>query len=327
MIESLERRQFLAASGAPAIYYDPDATAIKIRGTQGDDQIHVVRRGDRILVTVNDRRRWFDRSAVTWIGIDGQGGDDFISAEFVAVRINAYGGAGRDTIVGGWGDDFIDGGDNADRLIGNAGDDEIRGSAGGDRIIGGAGRDTLWGYSGNDWISGGSGDDYLTGDIGDDTLDGGGGADTAVHHAGRGTQTAVEEHSYLAPSATADPAVQLSIGRNRAGAITILVTAWHGAGGYEKIFGDLSRDGDAFTAYVAGKDLAGPDGLRLQMITVERHTYTLGHLADGTYTFTAQSDTHALATVTIAIANGAPVNPVIYAGPYANSGLAIAARV
>ncbi|MEA2736388.1 MAG: hypothetical protein QOE14_2839, partial [Humisphaera sp.] len=175
MIERLEDRRLLAA-----VFYDDDSQSIKVRGSAGDDQITVIRRGDRVLVQLNDRRRWFDLAKVKWLDVWGAGGNDFVSAEYTPFRARLAGGDGRDTLIAGWGDDYLDGGDNADRLIGNAGDDELRGHVGADRLIGGIGRDTIHGYEGHDWISGGGGDDYLISGIGNDRIDGGAGADTVV---------------------------------------------------------------------------------------------------------------------------------------------------
>ncbi len=52
MIERLEDRRLLSA-----VFFDADSGSIKIRGTQQLDQISLIRRGDRVLVQINDLRR------------------------------------------------------------------------------------------------------------------------------------------------------------------------------------------------------------------------------------------------------------------------------
>src|SRR5439155_13341670 len=160
MVELLEARALLAA-GTGAIFYDADSRSIEIHGTRGNDSISIVRRDQRVLVQLNGRRRWFDAADVQLADIDAFAGDDFVDAQYVPFRVFAFGRAGRDTLVGGWGGDLLDGGDNADRIIGNHGDDSIYGGAGRDRLIGNRGRDTIEGAGGDDQISAGSGDDNL----------------------------------------------------------------------------------------------------------------------------------------------------------------------
>ena len=310
MIERLEDRRLLAA-----VYFDPDSQSIKIRAGEGDDRISVIRRGDRVLVQLNDRRRWFDLAGVKWLDVWGAGGNDFISAQYTPFKAQLYGGDGCDTIIGGWGDDHIDGGDNADRLIGHYGDDELRGDVGADRMIGGAGRDILRGGNGNDWMSGGGGDDYLMSSVGDDRFDGGAGADTAVHFEGRGQLSGVEGHTFVGEGD--DPFTHLSVQREADGSVSVLVAATHYMGGYKRHFGELvTRVGEAFGISLIGDDLAGPDGGRTAMVETQHKTYALGNLADGTYTFTAESDVRVLATVTIRIVNGALVQTPTWPGEY-----------
>jgi Ca2+-binding RTX toxin-like protein len=95
------------------------------------------------------------------------------------------GGAGRDRMVGGAGDDTLAGGAGRDRLIGRAGDDILEGGAGRDRLTGGAGDDTLVGGAGRARLVGGAGDDILEGGAGRDRLAGGAGDDTLTGGAGR----------------------------------------------------------------------------------------------------------------------------------------------
>jgi Ca2+-binding RTX toxin-like protein len=114
----------------------------------------------------------------------------------------ALGYAGRDTIFGRGGDDFIDGGADADALYGNRGDDTVIGGQGADTLLGGDGddrviggngrdlaylgndddtfidngqagangRDTVFGGKGNDTVQGGNGDDVFYGEAGFDVI-------------------------------------------------------------------------------------------------------------------------------------------------------------
>ncbi len=97
------------------------------------------------------------------------------------------GGAGNDSLEGGWGDDSLDGGAGNDSLDGSYGDDVLDGGNGDDSLdgyfgddvlIGGDGNDTLDGSFGDDSLHGGDGNDTLEGRWGDDSLDGGDGDDS-----------------------------------------------------------------------------------------------------------------------------------------------------
>ncbi len=79
------------------------------------------------------------------------------------LRGDLYGGAGRDT---------LDGGDGNDMLRGGWGGDNLRGGDGDDALYGGTGRDTLRDGAGEDLLSGGRGCDtfVLTADGESDTI-------------------------------------------------------------------------------------------------------------------------------------------------------------
>ncbi len=125
--------------------------------------------------------------------IDGGDGDDIIQAVGPS---SLYGQFGDDQIRGGDSADYIDGGDGNDTLNAGGGDDEIDGGAGNDTVDGGAGVDVLRGFVGmddlrggtqNDVLEGGPGLDRLQGDQGDDTLRGGDERD--VIHGNSGSDT------------------------------------------------------------------------------------------------------------------------------------------
>lgn len=159
--------------------------------------------------------------------IDGGAGDDIIVADplspflIIAEALQEevfngqrplnnddriIGGAGRDRIYAGGGDDFVEGGspgvfrgEEGDVVYAGAGDDVVYGdefvgldtatelgnvaqssSAKGDLLSGGAGDDQLIGATAQDVLLGGGGADLLIGGAGDDVLDGGAG-DAAVN--------------------------------------------------------------------------------------------------------------------------------------------------
>jgi Ca2+-binding RTX toxin-like protein len=94
-----------------------------------------------------------------------------------ARKDHIFGGSGNDRICTGGGDDTIEGGIGSDRIDTGAGDDEAIGGNGSDRVLAGPGTDTVFGERGNDRLYGGPGnDDYLNSGLGDDeTVDGGAG--------------------------------------------------------------------------------------------------------------------------------------------------------
>ena len=91
-----------------------------------------------------------------------------------------HGGAGRCTIVGTDGSDFLFDSTRNDVVCGLGGDDTLAGGAGNDVLLGGPGNDRLEGGAGSDVLSGGPGDDTLRAwDRRRDRIDGGPGRDTA----------------------------------------------------------------------------------------------------------------------------------------------------
>ena len=126
----------------------------------------------------------FGLSQIHTATLAGGGGDDTIDASAFGGSVTIDGGAGRDWIWGGAGNDTLHGGAGNDWIWGGAGKDRLIGGGGNDVMRGGSGDDQLDGEAGEsfadrgvDWMYGGGGDDllvgyydYLYGDDGDDTL-------------------------------------------------------------------------------------------------------------------------------------------------------------
>jgi Ca2+-binding RTX toxin-like protein len=100
--------------------------------------------------------------------LDGGNGDDAINGKGC---VN-----GKNTIIGGSGNDFLSG-IGTNYFDGGAGDDKISAGSGNDEIWGGAGNDTIWSGMGNDSVRGGAGNDYIEGSGGNDSLYGDDGDD------------------------------------------------------------------------------------------------------------------------------------------------------
>lgn len=85
------------------------------------------------------------------------------------------GGAGNDSMLGGFADDTI---------YGQAGADFVMAGNGNDSVFGGSEGDTIYGGAGSDWLDGGAGSDRLFGGADADTIYGGGGSDGVYGDAG-----------------------------------------------------------------------------------------------------------------------------------------------
>ncbi|MGR3467038.1 MAG: calcium-binding protein [Shimia sp.] len=108
--------------------------------------------------------------------IDGGDGDDTILSDYSL----------NDTLNGGAGDDLIKGllfeffGSSTTHFDGGAGDDTLLGGYDTDVMEGGLGDDILRGFTGDDTLSGGAGSDTIVGGRGADSIDGGDGFDFVV---------------------------------------------------------------------------------------------------------------------------------------------------
>ena len=221
-MENLEGRRLMAAdcisTGQASICYDPNTETITAMGDNSRNQIvaseHWYDGEKHIRVflsrTVKDglfrghqERIVLERPAdqVDHLFMIGNGGNDDLE-NWTAVPSTAYGGKGKDKMLGGWSTDTFHGGSGNDVLVGSGGDDRLYGEGGNDHILagggndrieGGDGKDFLEGHAGSDHIYGGDGRDVLLGgtegDIlfggdGNDYLDGGPGVDALLGQAG-----------------------------------------------------------------------------------------------------------------------------------------------
>lgn len=112
----------------------------------------------------------------------GGGNNRYASASAAPATIR--GGGGRDTIVGGPGNDLIETFGGADQISAGAGNDTVDTGSGGDSVDGGPGNDSLLGGDGADSLAGGDDNDTLVGRAGNDVLMGGPGADRLFGEAG-----------------------------------------------------------------------------------------------------------------------------------------------
>lgn len=90
-------------------------------------------------------------------------GNDYVDGRGLPARFEmaVLADAGRDTLFGGRGKDYLGGAMGRDRSHGGPGKDWIRGGDGRDRLRGGADSDWIVGMAGNDVIHGGSGRDRI----------------------------------------------------------------------------------------------------------------------------------------------------------------------
>jgi Ca2+-binding RTX toxin-like protein len=142
-----------------------------VNGTAGRDLIFLSESGGVLTAEVNGVVTKFLSATNPRVTVNGLGGDDYINAVFTrSDGLTLNGNAGRDTIVGGSGDNRINGGAGNDLLFGLGGDDTITGGDGNDILFGGPGRDHLDGGPGFDlvfdfsWGWGGGDDDDDDGD-------------------------------------------------------------------------------------------------------------------------------------------------------------------
>jgi Ca2+-binding RTX toxin-like protein len=183
--EYLEARELLSVN---TISFDAKSSQVVIRGTTDADNVVVTSNGaGSIHVRAESPdgvvEADFLEANISSIRFDGSSGDDYFENR-TSMRVEAFGGAGNDTLIGGSGNDRILGQDGNDSLTGGLGDDDLEGGMGDDRIRGGEGNDEISGQEGRDWLYGDAGHDTLDGGVDDDKLLGGSGNDFLVGGSG-----------------------------------------------------------------------------------------------------------------------------------------------
>ncbi len=186
MLENSLEAGFLKLSsgtfGFAAVTSTIPALTLAINGGDGND-----------VIVIGD----IDNEIASRMVVDGQAGDDDLSAAPSRHAVSMTGGDGGDTLWGSRGDDTLDGAGGDDWIFARAGNDSVTGGDGVDRMSGNNGndtlsggddRDSLYGGSGRDSLDGGDGDDVVLGQggsgdtvrggLGDDVIDGGTGIDT-----------------------------------------------------------------------------------------------------------------------------------------------------
>lgn len=178
-LETLDHRVVPSATAS----FNPVTQTVTITGDAADNVAVVSVQSGSVVVVADGTTSAYPASQVrNFLFLGGDGNDQFTNN--TALRANAYGEAGNDTMTGGTGRDDLFGGLGDDILTGNAGDDKIYGSAGNDQIFGNDGKDDLRGEAGDDTILGGAGEDELRGGSGIDTMDGGAGKDRIRYNVG-----------------------------------------------------------------------------------------------------------------------------------------------
>jgi len=175
--EALEHRTLFAAGPAAATAAVVDG-ALHVTGTRKADLIYVAPGAFAGVIDVRVGRAAavigsFNAADLPdGIVVDGGAGSDrLVIGMFTDIPVLLLGGAGKDLLVAGPGDDVLDGGAGPDRLLGGDGNDLLDGGAGADRLDGGAGNDSLSGGTGKDAVTGGDGNDQFDDDLAAEVLD------------------------------------------------------------------------------------------------------------------------------------------------------------
>jgi Ca2+-binding RTX toxin-like protein len=92
----------------------------------------------------------------------GSHDDSVVVSRAIQVPVTLHGGPGKDTLLGGGGNDMVVGGPGDDVLGGRGGEDAIYGGPGSDVIKGGVGDDVLRGGPGRDEVLGGAGSNVVS---------------------------------------------------------------------------------------------------------------------------------------------------------------------
>ncbi len=99
-------------------------------------------------------------------------GNDYVDASSLPAKfqVAALMDGGRDTVLGGAGDDFVNGAFGPDTIDGGGGDDWLRSGSRADKVDGGPGDDKLITQAGSDVVDGGQGSDRIYAGSGRDTV-------------------------------------------------------------------------------------------------------------------------------------------------------------
>jgi protocatechuate 3,4-dioxygenase beta subunit len=126
--------------------------ALLVNGTEGADVIQLLpsNLGDSVIVIMNNvNKGTYSLAGISRLVVMGFGGDDSIMVSKFSVGSIVDGGAGNDTIVGGFGNDVLLGGTGNDSLFGHGGAKIMIGGTGSDQLQGGTGRNILIGGTTN----------------------------------------------------------------------------------------------------------------------------------------------------------------------------------
>ncbi len=165
-------RDMLFPDGVDLLRGDPQDSGVdvtngvmRIIGSIGDDSILInfedTDASNLVTVIVNGEDVFYPLGNVSFIQIDGGGGNDTIEVRNLNVKTTLNGGAGNDIIRGSLGPDRLNGGDGSDWLNGGDNKDTLYGDAGNDKLFGGAGKDYLNGGAGVNVVRGGAGIDRI----------------------------------------------------------------------------------------------------------------------------------------------------------------------
>lgn len=189
--ESLESRRLLSsavlhASGQLRISGDNDANDVVMLGLNSrGDQVDVVMNGGMV--------KSFARSKVKSVAFHGLSGNDSLSVmegtRSFGIKVSFYGGDGNDSFKGGSENDWAYGEAGSDTLILGYGRNIAQGGSGNDTLIGGNNRDTIYGNAGDDAIDAGNGTNISDGGSGNDVVIDGVSASGDVLSAGLPTVT------------------------------------------------------------------------------------------------------------------------------------------
>ncbi|GGQ67838.1 calcium-binding protein [Couchioplanes azureus] len=168
----------------------PGRNCKQVRGDKTRVRCRTTRTPAKVVVRLYDRDDSVDnKSDLRMEAYGGAGNDKLIGGpkadvlhgedlcEPAAGNDKIYGKGGSDLIYAGDGSDYVSAGDGDDRVLGDSDCIDARDRAGNDVIHGGNGVDDLFGDNGNDQLYGGNGNDFLNAWYGADRIEGGAGND------------------------------------------------------------------------------------------------------------------------------------------------------